>query len=933
MSYLKNLGTGANDYDVLNPDDLPQYLNDKADKSSTYTKTEVDELIAASGSGLTYAAKQALLQIASKVAYTDAHGQDYYNALYDALYAVTAIRLNTNTITLNRLGATSQLTATTVPAGGRVEWTSSNPAVATVSANGLVTSVGYGSAVITATSGSVSATCAVTVEQLVAVSLDAVYTQSGRVLDTDSLDSLKADLVVTVGWSDGTSTVVPSADCVLSGTLAIGTSTVTVTYAGLTDTFTVTVDGLVSIFATYTQSGDVYDTDSLDSLKTDLVVTGVYNSGTSTPITDYTLSGTLAVGTSTITVTYLSFTDDFDVTVSVSDVLYKLPQATTFNGTSDFIDTGVALNETDIDFTIMVDFTLPSIPSGTQEVLHCMHEASPYPGTVVEVKNNKLRTGVNGALEDNALSSLTYPATIRVVITHELATGNNTCYRLFGTSYKIDVKTSAITPITENLLLGAYQATDGTKGRYFNGTINRCEIYSSVKSQSAIEHFLGLDAPVQSLAVTYTSSNPVVEGMDLNWLKADMVVTATLTSGVSHTVSPADYTLSGTLAEGTSQVTATYQGVSSSPISVTVGAEGPLYQLPQATTFDGVDDYLDTGLAINSIDRDFTVCLDINQFGRTNSDRDAISLRAYENPYYGMTINCNTSTAIYKSAGKGNVDIYRMYESTHEKFVITHEADSDICTIYRYDSGMNFKAIEAGYNVPNDIAYIVVGARRGRNNTYSKFYDGTINACAIYGRVLEQTEIESYVAPTIYPDSTPTLLYQLPQAATFDGTASSGIAIPEANIVEYDMNYTIMFDAVSSGSGHYVFGISGASDGINRRLGLTFWLGDDMAIDGYNKSTKIIQSGTSGKRVKGVITHVKSEEFVTLSYIYDGNPVATAVTVTGAYTPVQRVMTLGAKLNDSGYDFSGIDPMTGTIYDFKVYRGLVSQTDIDAYLA
>lgn len=45
MSYLKKLGTGANDYDVLNPDDLPEYLNDKADKSDVYTKEETDALL------------------------------------------------------------------------------------------------------------------------------------------------------------------------------------------------------------------------------------------------------------------------------------------------------------------------------------------------------------------------------------------------------------------------------------------------------------------------------------------------------------------------------------------------------------------------------------------------------------------------------------------------------------------------------------------------------------------------------------------------------------------------------------------------------------------------------------------------------------------------------------------------------------------------
>lgn len=58
---------------------------------------------------------------------------------------------------------TEQLTATTDPSGREVTWSSSDELVATVSGSGLVTTVGEGSAVITATSGMVSGIVNVTV--------------------------------------------------------------------------------------------------------------------------------------------------------------------------------------------------------------------------------------------------------------------------------------------------------------------------------------------------------------------------------------------------------------------------------------------------------------------------------------------------------------------------------------------------------------------------------------------------------------------------------------------------------------------------------------------------------------------------------------------------------------------------------------------------
>ena len=74
---------------------------------------------------------------------------------------------------------------------------------------------------------------------------------------------------------------------------------------------------LESITALFSQgSATIYDTDSLDTLKQYLVVTATYSDSTTATVTDYTLSGTLAEGTSTITVSYGGKTDTFDVTVT-----------------------------------------------------------------------------------------------------------------------------------------------------------------------------------------------------------------------------------------------------------------------------------------------------------------------------------------------------------------------------------------------------------------------------------------------------------------------------------------------------------------------------------------------------------------------------------------------------------------------------------------
>lgn len=194
--------------------------------------------------GLSEEAKQALLQLAQKVAYIDDQGQTYYDDLYDALYpprsldSIDAIFNQGSTViydtaSLNSL--TQYLTVTANYSDGTREMLSD-------SAYTLTGTLTVGTSTVTASYQGKTDTFAVTVtEAPVLDSITAVYTQSGTVYDTDTLDSLKADLVVTAHYSDSSTATVAAADYTLSGTLTAGTSTITVSYSEKTTTFTVTV--------------------------------------------------------------------------------------------------------------------------------------------------------------------------------------------------------------------------------------------------------------------------------------------------------------------------------------------------------------------------------------------------------------------------------------------------------------------------------------------------------------------------------------------------------------------------------------------------------------------------------------------------------------------------------------------------------------------
>ena len=79
---------------------------------------------------------------------------------------------------------------------------------------------------------------------------------------------------------------------------------------------------VTGIDVTYTQTHTVYADTPLDDLKQDLIVKAVYRRGREKTVEDYTLSGTLSVGTSNITVSYHGYDEIIQVTVS-SNYIYE----------------------------------------------------------------------------------------------------------------------------------------------------------------------------------------------------------------------------------------------------------------------------------------------------------------------------------------------------------------------------------------------------------------------------------------------------------------------------------------------------------------------------------------------------------------------------------------------------------------------------------
>ena len=160
---------------------------------------------------------------------------------------VSSVTLNAQTLSFAKKGEQKTLVATISPQNAtnkNLTWATSNSSVATVS-NGVVTAVGSGTAIITATSNNgISAKCNVTVAEPVLQSIQIASAPSkttyyaGDTLNTSGL-TLKAT------YSDGTAKIISSGfTCDKTQLNTAGSQTVTVSYGGKTTAFTVTVQPL-----------------------------------------------------------------------------------------------------------------------------------------------------------------------------------------------------------------------------------------------------------------------------------------------------------------------------------------------------------------------------------------------------------------------------------------------------------------------------------------------------------------------------------------------------------------------------------------------------------------------------------------------------------------------------------------------------------------
>lgn len=319
--------------------------------------------------------------------------------------------------------------------------------------------------------------------------------------------------------------------------------------------------------------------------------------------------------------------------------------------------------------------------------------------------------------------------------------------------------------------------------------------------------------------VTLTSISAAYSGGDVPVGTAvsaltGIVVTAHYSDGTSKAVT--DYTLSGTIAEGSNTITVSYGGMTTT-FAVTGVAEEepesgePVYMLSERA-FDGTSG-VDSGYILNDVDKDFSICIDYTATKTGGKLFDASKNANKFGPYLNASGGYNTYV--------GNIrqGISYLDTTTRTKVIITHEKGSGVFNYHVINGNIFFDSTQTltceqyatnQHTVGNTITMKVGSIYTGAG----EYFNGTIHQFAVYERVLSADEIDAFIGATWEAPSEPVNLIDI-STCTLGGTMDDGRKISEDYYITafipvtkgypYITNITKYIDATTTGEAYFYF--------------------------------------------------------------------------------------------------------------------------------
>lgn len=303
--------------------------------------------------------------------------------------------------------------------------------------------------------------------------------------ETNNIQQLRAYANARLAWTDEYIAGLTPEEAIPCTGVSFDKSTLNFTAEGTqTVTATVTPDGCTDTFVWVSSNPSVAS----------IAVDGYVCTVTAKTNGSATITATCGEYSATCTVSVSGIEEDAEggFELPPEDITYSLDAETTFNGSSDYIDTGVLLFDTQKDFTVLMHADFAQNNSGTVCAMHCVDEdADLWPGLSVEGSTTyALAGGVTTAGGWGSYASGLPNTMTKIAIRAKNGVVDAVRYFNDGEVVTCTLGQFKYAKATQTAVLGCRVLANGTRDRYWKGTIYSFAIANRALGDSEIEAFL-----------------------------------------------------------------------------------------------------------------------------------------------------------------------------------------------------------------------------------------------------------------------------------------------------------------------------------------------------------------------------------------------------------------------------------------------------------
>ncbi len=544
---------------------------------------------------------------------------------------VDRIRINPTSATLIEVGQTRLLTATVydtdnveIP-GAMVTWTSSDPAVASVDTNGLVTAVARGNATITAALDGKSDSAAISVVLPAArvevdpstatlTSVGATKQLTAKVYDTN--DDVITD--APVAWTSGDPSVATVNRIGMVTAIGSGAATITATSEGKSDSATISVeltgarieielskDKLTSVGATEQLSAKVYDSNEnviadapVAWSSSDPSVATVDANGLVTAVSrgNTTITATSGIQSANVVITVDLPADQIDIdpdseTLTSVGATVQLT-ATVYDENNDVIeDATVAWESDDTSVaTVSTSGLVTAVSRGTTTITATSGDKSKTASITVDLPADQIDIDPDSETLTSVGATVQLSATVYDA-NNDIITGATVTWASGNTNVVTVDSNGLVTAVA----VGSTEITATSDGESGSATISVELPAGSIEIDPQSATLTAVADTVRLTATVYDANKDIVSGATVIWASSDPNVATISTSGLVTAVARGSTTITATSGSESDEADITVdlpaKRIDIDPSSVTLSSVGATEQLT-ATVYDENSDII-----------------------------------------------------------------------------------------------------------------------------------------------------------------------------------------------------------------------------------------------------------------------------------------------------------------------------------------------------